>query len=107
MLQFLSFSDRIEQRVPWRVSVTVAGVSLLSLLAIFLFGWWASSAVDREALGRETGFARQGLEDSFARIPKEQESSVIWDEAVRRVKAGDPAWMARQSRRMDGHLFRP
>ena len=68
--------------------------SLLSLLAILLFGWWATSAVDHEALDRQIGLARQGLDDAFARIPKDQESATIWDEAVRRVKADDKPWMA-------------
>ena len=94
MLRIASIRDQAVQRVSWRVSLTVAGVSLLSLAVILLLGWWATTTVDEDALGRQIAFARQGLEDSFARVPKEQESAVIWDEAVRRVKADDQPWLA-------------
>jgi diguanylate cyclase (GGDEF)-like protein len=82
-----------EEQLPWRVTLTVAAVSLLSLILIVVLGWWAMSTVDREALERELGFANRGVQDSYARIPIEQESSVIWDEAVERVKANDQLWM--------------
>ena len=94
MLRIASIRDQGEQRVSWRVSLTVAGVSLLSLAVILLLGWWTTTTVDEEALGRQIAFAREGLDDSFGRIPKDQESAVIWDEAVRRVKADDQAWIA-------------
>ncbi|HET7717851.1 MAG TPA: EAL domain-containing protein [Bauldia sp.] len=51
------------------------------------------TTVDRGSLDREVSFAQRGLLEGYSRIPVEQESSVIWDEAVRRVKAGDQAWM--------------
>jgi diguanylate cyclase (GGDEF)-like protein len=94
MLRIASIRDQGAQRVSWRVSLTVAGVSLLSLAVILLLGWWTTTTVDEEALGRQIAFAREGLDDSFGRIPKDQESAVIWDEAVRRVKANDQAWIA-------------
>ena len=82
-----------EQRLPWRVSLIVGAVSLLSVLVIILLGWWAMSTVDSGAQEREVSLAQRGLQDSYARIPTEQESSVIWNEAVERVKADDQSWM--------------
>ncbi|MCB1502218.1 MAG: EAL domain-containing protein [Bauldia sp.] len=105
MIRLPSFRDESEQRLPWRVSLTVAGVSLLSLAVILALGWWATSAVDEEALGREVGFARQGLADQFNRIPKDQESGVIWDEAVHRVRADDQTWMATNLGEWMGEYF--
>ena len=82
-----------EQRLHWRVSLIVGAVSLASALVIILLGWWAMSTVDHGAQEREVSFAQQGLQDIYARIPTEQESSVIWSEAVERVKAHDQLWM--------------
>lgn len=87
------FLPNDEQNLPWRVSLTVTAVSLLSLVLIVILGWWAMSTVDRGALERELSYANRGLQDSYARIPIEQESSVIWDEAVERVRANDQLWM--------------
>jgi sensor domain CHASE-containing protein len=87
------FLPHDEQDLPWRVSLTVTAVSLLSLVLIVILGWWAMSTVDRGALERELSYANRGLQDSYSRIPIEQESSVIWDEAVERVKANDQLWM--------------
>src|SRR5262245_2062077 len=82
-----------EQRLAWRVSLIVAAVSLLSALVVLLLGWWAMATVDRSAQQREVSFAERGLQDIYARIPTEQESSVIWNEAVERVRADDQLWM--------------
>ena len=88
------FQSESEQHLPWRVSLTVVGVSLLSLAVILILGWWAMATVDRNALDRERAFAIRGLEESFSRIPIEQESAVVWSEAVEKVRAGDQAWIS-------------
>jgi len=88
-----SFQPDSEQHLPWRVTLTVMAVTLLSVALILIMGWSAMTTVDRSALDRESSFAMHGLADGFARIPIEQESAVVWDEAVERVRAHDQAWM--------------
>lgn len=82
-----------EQGLPRRVSFVVTAVSLFSFALVVGLGWWAMSTVDESARERQTSAARMGLDESYARIPREQESATIWDDAVVRVKAKDQPWM--------------
>jgi sensor domain CHASE-containing protein len=94
-----------EQQLPRRLSIVVASVSLFSIALIIALGWWAMSTVDHGVEEREIAFANKGLQDSYARIPKEQESSTIWDEAVVKVKEGDQAWMQENMSEWMGSYF--
>ena len=85
--------QRHSEQLPRRLSIVVALVCLVSVVVIIALGWWAMSTVDHDAEEREMALAKEGLEESFARIPREQESSTVWDEAVLKVKANDQAWM--------------
>ncbi|GLQ55352.1 bifunctional diguanylate cyclase/phosphodiesterase [Devosia nitrariae] len=67
---------------------------MAAALALLLgFGMWAVIAVDDEAIQRQADFVASGIAAVYERLPVEQESAVIWDEAVVRVRMGDQAWM--------------
>src|SRR5688572_5915332 len=51
-------------------------------------------AVDQRALSRELHFAEQAIAKIVERVPQEQESITVWDDAVVRTKALDVTWMA-------------
>lgn len=71
----------------------LAGIATALILTAG-FGYWAMEAVDRDAMDRQVQFVRAGLADISQRLPVEQESATIWDDAVLRTRAGDGAWMA-------------
>ena len=58
------------------------------------FGWWAASRIDDRSIARETRAVRTGLEEFALRIPLEQDSSAIWDDAVINIRAGNEPWLA-------------
>ena len=97
--------QRHSEQLPRRLSIVVALVCLVSVVVIIALGWWAMSTVDHDAEEREMALAEEGLEESFARIPREQESSTVWDEAVLKVKANDQAWMRENMGEWMGSYF--
>ena len=60
---------------------------------LLVFGIWAVVSVDEEAIRRQAAFVASGIRAVYDRLPIEQESAVIWDEAVLRTRADDQAWM--------------
>jgi len=71
--------------------LVVAGAAVAVFLAFIA---WSVSAVDDNSLTRQHLFATSALADGLAQLPVQQTSSTAWDEAVRRVNAGDAAWMS-------------
>lgn len=69
------------------------------------FAYWAMTTVDRQALERQTRFVQSGLDAVLERLPVEQESATVWDEAVLRTKAADQAWMAENLGEWMGSYF--
>ena len=79
------------------LSVQILG-SLLFLLAIgilslILVGHNAISMTDEDAVARQERFAARNLAAEVARIPDQQRSSTIWDEAILRTENLDFEWM--------------
>jgi diguanylate cyclase (GGDEF)-like protein len=72
--------------------VSVAGF-LAALLSVLGFAFWAAMAVDRAAIAREVQFVRAGIQKVFDRVPQEQESITIWDDAVIHTRERDEKWM--------------
>jgi diguanylate cyclase (GGDEF)-like protein len=70
--------------------VLVAGL----VLGLGAFGWWAASRIDDRSIARETRAVQTGLREIAERIPVEQDSSAIWDDSVRNLRANDQAWIA-------------
>lgn len=71
---------------------SVLAVSLFVLLAGF--GWWAASNIDDRSIARETRAIREGLFESTQRIIVEQDSAVVWDDAVINLRNGNQPWVA-------------
>ncbi|HEV7276311.1 MAG TPA: EAL domain-containing protein [Devosiaceae bacterium] len=63
------------------------------LAVVVMLASWAVMRIDERALERENRFVQVGLEEVFERLPKEQDSSAIWDEAVLSSRANDGAWL--------------
>jgi diguanylate cyclase (GGDEF)-like protein len=83
------FNLTFQKQLSAAVAIAMAWVVTLSLL-----GWWASSEIDGQANQRQNKRAEFGLTELMERLPKEQDSSAIWDEAVSAVRANDGDWMA-------------
>lgn len=66
------------------------------MLAVVIgwFAWWAASRIDDRSIARETQAIRRGLREISDRLPVEQDSSAIWDDAVVNLRAGNEAWIA-------------
>lgn len=88
-----------------KASLVATGTVVAALALLFGFGLWAVIAVDDEAIQRQAAFVERGIQAVYDRLPIEQESAVIWDEAVLRVRAGDQAWMADNLGRWMGEYF--
>ncbi|UXN67742.1 EAL domain-containing protein (plasmid) [Devosia neptuniae] len=76
--------------------ITSLSLVLAAALVIVLgsFGWWAASRIDDRSMARETRAVQTGLEEIAERLPIEQDSSAIWDDAVTNLRSNDEAWIA-------------
>lgn len=66
--------------------------ALVALLAGF--GWWAASNIDDRSIARETRAVLKGLGEATTSIPLDQDSAVVWDDAVIYTRADDHEWIA-------------
>src|SRR5687768_12476876 len=76
--------------------LTIIGIAgyVAAVASVVGFAIWAMLAVDQRALSRELHFAEQAIAKILERVPQEQESITVWDDAVVRTKALDVTWMA-------------
>lgn len=58
------------------------------------FGWWAAASIDDRSIARQSRAVQRGLNDIKQRIPVEQDSAVIWNEAALYVRSHHEAWLA-------------
>lgn len=70
--------------------LVMAGVGLLSLV---LVSHNAISMGDESAAARQERFAERNLAAEITRLPDDQRSATIWDEAILRTAARDQEWM--------------
>jgi len=59
-----------------------------------MFGWWAASRIDDRAIAGQSKAIQSGLTDIAEQIPVEQDSAIVWDEAVINLRTNDQAWIA-------------
>ena len=64
------------------------------MLAVALGTWWAVGRIDDWAESQERQTIMAGLEQEKRRIEIEQDSTIVWDEAVLQLQADDQAWIA-------------
>ncbi len=82
----------------WRFSVGLLVPVIVCLLATavatFGFVMWSAQGVDQRAADRQTALARHVIERQLDRIPHDQESVTLWDEAVLNTKLSfDRTWV--------------
>jgi len=72
-----------------------AALALTVALAVVIgFSWRAGLQVDARALARQSEYANRGFSELFEKIPRDQESVTVWDEAVTRAQQLDSDWLA-------------
>jgi diguanylate cyclase (GGDEF)-like protein len=79
--------------VSHRIAWAVVGSSILILIISMVLGSWAVLRIDSRSLEREKRSVQIGMSELMARLPVEQDSSAIWDDAVLNARANDEAWM--------------
>lgn len=89
----LTSGGRLLSVLPNRISLLVAGVFVVCAAFLFVSAFLAIRDVDARALARQTEFALRGLQAEFDAVPKAQQGSTIWTEAVLAVRRGDQAWI--------------
>ena len=82
----------------WRFSVAVLGPVAICLIATAAaslgFVLWSAHNEDQRALARQEALARHIIELQLDRIPHDQQSVTIWDDAVTHTKLHfDPQWI--------------
>lgn len=82
---------------PKSLSMQIFGsvliVLAMGLLGLVIAGHNAITVADQDAMARQERFAVRGLAAELARLPEQQRSSTIWDDAVLRTRGGDDEWM--------------
>jgi diguanylate cyclase (GGDEF)-like protein len=64
------------------------------VLALSAFGWWVAASIDDRSMARQARAVQRGLTEIMHRIPVEQDSSVIWDDAIINLRAANEPWIA-------------
>ena len=67
--------------------------ALMLIAVVGCFGWWAASRIDDRSIARQARSIQTGLADIAKRIPVEQNSSAIWDDAVLNLRSGNEPWI--------------
>lgn len=66
----------------------------IAIALITSFGWWVVTRIDERSLARQSRSVHVGLDELIARVPIEQDSSAIWDDAVINARTNNEAWLA-------------
>jgi len=66
---------------------------LFALLSLCALAAWTIASVDEAAIARQTRFLSRGVAAAVTQLPKEQQSSAIWDDAVLKLRSNDQVWM--------------
>jgi diguanylate cyclase (GGDEF)-like protein len=76
--------------------ITYLSLAFGTVLTIGLvwFGWWAASRIDDRSIARETSAIQRGLKEITAKIPIDQDTSAVWDDAVLNLRLDNGPWLA-------------
>lgn len=77
-----------------RLALLIFGLTVTLLAMVGSVGWWAASRIDEGSQERQARALLRGLAEVEARIPVEQDSSAIWNDAVVNLLAGNQEWIA-------------
>ena len=67
---------------------------MLVLAGLGWFGWWAANRIDDRAIARETRHIQSGLAAIAAQMAVDQDSSIVWDDAVVNLRSHNGPWLA-------------
>lgn len=84
------FQKSFSRRLRSVVFLTVVGFVGL----VFAVSFWAAGRIDDGALQSQARLVMTGLVEIEERIPIEQDSSAIWDDAVLNLRANNQDWIA-------------
>ncbi|QYO75171.1 bifunctional diguanylate cyclase/phosphodiesterase [Devosia salina] len=79
---------------PNRLILLVFGLLIVLLSLVGGVGWWAVTRIDEGAQERQARALVRGLAEIEARIPIEQDSSAVWNDAVLNLTSGNQEWIA-------------
>jgi len=68
-------------------------VPVLVIVSLVLIGYNAISMADATARVKQERFAMRNLAEEVARLPEQQRSGTVWDEAILRTEMRDHEWM--------------
>src|SRR3569833_2739316 len=82
----------------WWFSVAILGPAVAALVvtaaATLAFVLWTAQGVDQRSFARQHALARKVIEIQLSRLPHDQQSVTIWDDAVTHTKLSfDPDWV--------------
>ena len=77
-----------------RLRILVILTTVAFVAVVFAVSFWAAGRIDDGAIQRQAQLVATGLEEIEDRIPVEQDSSAIWDDAVLNLRANNEAWLA-------------
>jgi diguanylate cyclase (GGDEF)-like protein len=83
-------SVAVSEQIGRLLLLVVAAVSVVA----FAFTWWAADRIDNSAVEQQRRSVTVGLREVADRVPVEQDSSAIWDDAVINLRANNEAWLA-------------
>ncbi|HRN84853.1 MAG TPA: EAL domain-containing protein [Hyphomicrobium sp.] len=87
-------SETRTDRPLWRLAVASVYTVVATALLVFGVVFWSASRIDQLSQERQFRTIASALVSSVERIPYDQESVAIWDDAVRYAKDSfDPKWV--------------
>lgn len=79
---------------PNRLIFLIFGLLITLLSLVGGVGWWAVNRIDEGSQQRQERALLRGLTEIEARIPVEQDSSAVWNDAVINLASGNQEWIA-------------
>ena len=69
-------------------------VGVMLFLVLGLATWWAAERLDSKTATDERRAVAAQLTEEMVRLPQEQDSSIVWDDAVLNLRSNNQAWIA-------------
>lgn len=79
---------------PNRLIFVIFGLLVTLISLVCGVGWWAVSRIDEGSQERQARALLRGLAEIEARVPVEQDSSAVWNDAIVNLISGNQEWIA-------------
>lgn len=86
--------DRLALLLSRQIFAVVTIALIIPVALACGFGLWAAIRIDADALAQERRLAAAGLQEAVDRVAVDQDTSVIWDDAVVEVRNRNQEWLA-------------